>query len=59
MNDKDHKQPTNNLTPDELAMVMIMRSLKPFEVLEFKLNESGDLIYTYTKKDRYIVLTHK
>lgn len=59
MQDKHHRQPMNDLTQDELSMIMIMRSLKPFEVLEFKLNDAGDLVYTYTRKDRYVVLTHK
>lgn len=38
---------------------MIVRSLKPFEVVELKLNDSGEVMYTYTKKERYLLLTQK
>lgn len=49
----------NDITNDEMQMIMIMRSLRPFETLEFKLNDSGELVYVYTRKERYVVLTKK
>ena len=45
----------NDITQDEINLIAIIRTLKPFEVVELKLNDSGEVIYTYTRKDRHLV----
>ena len=44
---------------EEQQLIQIIRDLKPFETVEIKRDEKGNLVYVYTKKERYIFLTHK
>lgn len=45
------------MNKEEAQLLAIIRNLKPFETVEIKRDEKGVLIYVYTKKERYILLT--
>ena len=45
------------MNKEEAQLLAIIRNLKPFETVEIKRDEKGNLIYIYTKKERYIFLT--
>lgn len=47
------------MSNEELQLIQIIRDLKPFETVEIKRDEKGNLVYVYTRKERYIFLEHK
>lgn len=49
----------NNLSKEEVQLITILRDLKPFEVIEIKVDENRNVIYTHTRKERYTILTLK
>lgn len=49
----------NKLTQEEQQLLTIIRDLKLFETIEIKRNEKDEVIYIYTKKEKYIFLTLK
>lgn len=49
----------NKTSQEEEQLLQILRDLKPFETVEIKRNEQGQLIYIWTKKEKYIFLTNK
>lgn len=49
----------NQLTQEERSLLQIIKDLKPFEVIELKRNEQGEIVYIYTRKEKYIFLTSK
>ncbi len=53
MNDKPLKQPMSN---EEAQLLQIIRDLKPYETIELKRDERGNIVYVYTRKDKYIFL---
>ena len=46
----------NNLTKEEAQLLAILRDLKSFEMIEIKKDTDGNLVYTYTRKERHILL---
>lgn len=49
-----HKQAMNNITEAEALQLMeILRTLKPFESVEIKRDDKGNLQYVHTKKEKY------
>lgn len=40
---------------EALQLLAIIKSLKPFETVEIKRDEKGNLVYIYTKKEKYIL----
>lgn len=49
----------NDISQEELQLLQIIRDLKPFENIEIKRDERGNLVYVYTKKEKYIFIAHK
>ena len=45
------------MNKDELALIEIVRNLKPYESIEIKMDENGKIVYTYTRKERHVFLT--
>jgi hypothetical protein len=37
------------------ALIAIIKDLKPFETIEIKMDEKGNIVYTYTKKERTVL----
>lgn len=50
---------TQVMNEQEIQLIAVIRDLKPFETIEIKCDEEGKVIYTYTQKKRYILLTPK
>lgn len=48
----------NNPTPQEIELLEIIRGLKPYEDITIKKDEHGKVIFTYTQRQRIVVLTH-
>ena len=45
----------NDISKEEMELILIARDLRPFETIELKLNESGDIIYTWKRQERYML----
>lgn len=48
---------SNELSTEEFTLLQIIKDLKPFETIELKRNEQGEIVYVYTQKKKYIFLT--
>lgn len=40
---------------DEQKLLLLIKDLKPFETLEIKRDDKGELVYVYTQKSRGIL----
>lgn len=49
----------NDLNQEELQLIAIIRDLKPYENIEIKRDDKGNLTWVYTKKERYVFLTNR
>lgn len=58
MNSELNRQDMNNPTPQELELIEIIRKLKPYEDISIKKDDQGKVIFTYTQRQRIVVLTH-
>lgn len=47
----------SKLSSEEEQLLKIIRDLKTHETIELKRNERGEIVYVYTKKQKYIFLT--
>lgn len=50
---------SEEITKEEYQLLKIIKDLKPYENVEIKRDERGDLVYVYTHKEKYTFLFNK
>lgn len=48
-----------SLSQDELKLLMILRTMHPYDTVEIKRDSQGELSLIYTQKEKWLFLTGK